>query len=554
MTNEEARVDPERTSRTSRRSYLGALAGAAAVPVFGSVASADSERVITVVGRGSTAHYEFSVSGDVEKSTAHDGTINSFDAIDESRVTGRTTHEADSFAFTGEISGFEADAPVDVSIDGETVDPAAFGEAAHVVSVTGRGSTAHYDLTIDGSVEKSTAYGGTINTYDAIDRSTVTGRTTHETDSFAFTGEIADFEADAPVDLTLDGEPADLGGGVQATSTDDEDEDSEVDESAYSTVVNIVEAGADNDGDESITSTLEQVAGDDTLVKFPPGEYLVDGQFRIAGYEKFGMVGEDATIHVAPTDGYTFKLGTYRSPIDDLTVEGFTADISGDNTGGRVFELQAGESLSARNLTVEGKHDTPSKGPVLVGLQSSDGEGLVENVDLSDGGEEVSGGRGGTGLLVSNYHEGTVTLRDIQIGPFPDNGIYCSNKRGTVHVEGGHVENANVAGVRLRGDGSSIEGTEFVYDEHFDGFGGQRPIRLDGGSNLEVSNVEIDMSIDQTEAIRVMPEVDSASIHDVDMDLSSSVRDGVSITGGAGSVETDDLSVSGNSRYTVFEY
>jgi hypothetical protein len=473
MTNEEARVDPERTSRTSRRSYLGVLAGAAAAPVFGSVASADSKRVITVVGRGSTAHYEFSVSGDVEKSTAHDATINSFDSIDESRVTGRTTHEADSFAFTGEI---------------------------------------------------------------------------------------ADFEADAPVDLTLDGEPADLGGGVQATSTDDEDdgEDSEVDESEYSEVVDIVEAGADNDGDESITSTLRQVAGDDTLVKFPAGEYLMDGQFRIAGYEQFGMVGDDATIRVAPTDGYTFKLGTYRSPIDDLHVEGFTADISDNNTGGRVFELQAGDSLSVSDITVEGKHDTPSKGPMLVGLQSSDGEGLVENVDLSDGGEDVSGGRGGTGLLVSNYHEGTVTLRNIQIGPFPDNGIYCSqgdsSANGSVHVEGGRVENANVAGVRLCGDGSSIEGTEFVYDEHFDGFGGQRPIRLDSGSGLEVSDVEIDMSIDQTEAIRVMPGVDSASIHDVEMDLASSVRDAISITGGAGSVETDDLSVSGNSRYTVFEY
>ncbi|ELY34719.1 hypothetical protein C497_15753, partial [Halalkalicoccus jeotgali B3] len=28
----------------------------------------------------------------------------------------------------------------------------------------------------------------------------------------------------------------------------------------------------------------------------------------------------------------------------------------------------------------------------------------------------------------------------------------------------------------------------------------------------------------------------------------------VSVTGGAGSVETDDLSVSGNGRYDVFEY
>ncbi|MDL5362729.1 hypothetical protein, partial [Halalkalicoccus sp. NIPERK01] len=230
----------------------------------------------------------------------------------------------------------------------------------------------------------------------------------------------------------------------------------------------------------------------------------------------------------------------------------------GDDTGGRVFELQAGDSLYAGDITVDGKHDTPSKGPMLVGLQSGGGEGLVENVDLSDGGEEVSGGRGGTGLLVSNYHEGTVTLRNIEVGPFPDNGIYCSqgdsSADGTVHVEGGRVENANVAGVRLGGDGSSIEGTTFVYDEDIDGFGGQRPIRLDGGSGLEVSDVTIEMSIDQTEAIRVMSGVESASIHDVEMDLSSAVRDGVSITGGAGSVETDDLSVSGNGRYPVFEY
>ncbi|MDL5362172.1 hypothetical protein, partial [Halalkalicoccus sp. NIPERK01] len=226
----------------------------------------------------------------------------------------------------------------------------------------------------------------------------------------------------------------------------------------------------------------------------------------------------------------------------------------GDDTGGRVFELQAGDSLYAGDITVDGKHDTPSKGPVLAGLGSSGGEGLVEDVDLSDGGEEVSGGRGGTGLLVSNYHEGELTLRNIEVGPFPDNGIYCSNSEGTVHVEGGRFENTNVAGVRLCGDGSSIEGSTFVYDEDIDGFGGQRPIRLDGGSGLEVSDVTIEMSIDQTEAIRVMSGVDSASIHDVEMDLSSAVRDGVSITGGAGSVETDDLSVSGNSRYTVFEY
>lgn len=454
--------DHERGS-TSRRGYLGTIAGLAAAPALGSLAGADPEDVITIVGRGSTAHYEFTVSG---------------------------------------------------------------------------------------SVEKVTADGATINSYDAVSGSTVTGRTTHEPDAYAFDGEIDDFESDAPVDVTINGEPAALGEDAEGDRSDTTD----VDESAYSNVVDIVEAGADDSGDSSITSVFERVADDGTLVKFPPGEYLMSGTARLAGYDKFGMVGEDATIDVAPTDSYVFKLGTYRSPIDDLYVEGFTADIGGSNTGGRVFELQAGSDLLARDIEIDGKHDTPSKGPMLVGLQTGGGEGLVENVSMPDGGEDVSGGRGGTGLLVSNYHEGTVTLRNVTIGPFPDNGIYCSNSEGTVQVEGGRFENANVAGVRLSGDDSYIEGAEFVYDEDIGGFGGQRPIRLDGGSNLEVGDVEIDMTIPQTEAIRVMGGVGSASIHDVEMDLSSQVRDGVSITGGAGSVETDDLDISGNSRYDVFNY
>ncbi|MEM4780741.1 MAG: hypothetical protein QXG03_04160 [Halalkalicoccus sp.] len=473
--------DHEERSSVSRRGYLGAVGGLAATPLLGSLASADDTDVITVVGQGTTAHYEFSVSGDVEKSTEYGGTINSFDSIDGATVTGRTTNDPDSFAFSGEITDFESDAPVDVTINGQSADLA--------------------------------------------------GASTSDDDS--------------------DSDDSD-------SDVESEDVDSSVDESAYGNVVNIVEAGADNTGGQSILSTLRSVGNDNTLVKFPAGEYLIDGQFRIANYSQFGMVGENATITVAPTNGYTFKLGTHRNPTGDLHVEGFTVDISGNNTGGRVFELQAADSLYAGNVTVEGKHDTPSKGPMLVGMQNSGGDGLVENVDLSDGGEEVSGGRGGTGLLVSNYHDGTVTLRNIEIGPFPDNGIYCSfgdsSGNGTVHVEGGRFVNANVAGVRLAGDGSSIDGATFVYDEIISGFGGQRPIRLDEGANLSVENIDIEMSIGQTEAIRVMPGVDSAAISGVDMDLSSSVRDAVSVTSGAGSVEVSGLSASGNSRYDVFHY
>lgn len=346
-----------------------------------------------------------------------------------------------------------------------------------------------------------------------------------------------------------DGEDAE----AEEEENEEETEESES-SSGYSNVVDIVEAGADNSGGTSITSVLNDVAADDTLIRFPDGTYLVDGTLRIAGYSKFGMTGSGATIDVAPTDGYVFKLGTYESPIGDLRVDGLTFDISGSNTGGRVLELQANDNLEARNITVTGQHDTASKGPMLVGLQTSGGSGVVENINLSDGGVNTGGGNGGTGLLVSNYHQGSATIRNAQIGPFPDNGLYVSGAGGQVTVEGGTFENANVAGVRLKGDGSSIDGAQFVVDESINGFDAQRPIRLDEGSNLTVRNVDIEMDAPVTEAIRVLPGVGSASVSNVSMDLSDQVRDGISVTQGAGSVDVDGLSIDGNPRYDVFDY
>lgn len=182
--------DGTETSSTSRRNYLGTLAGLTATPALGAVASADSEDVITISGRGEIVYYEFSVSGDVEKSEE---------------------------------------------------------------------------------------YGGTINSYDRIEGSAVIGRTTREPDSYSFDGEITDFEADAPVDVTINGEPADLAGGseesgeggTEESEGPEEEEETETDTSGYSNVVNIVDAGADNDGNASVHSVLNSVADDDTLVESP---------------------------------------------------------------------------------------------------------------------------------------------------------------------------------------------------------------------------------------------------------------------------------------------
>lgn len=182
-----------------------------------------SQRTITISGRGSLAHYSFTTSGIVTKSAAYGASINAFDTIDGATVTGRTTSEPDSFDFTGDIVDFEADGDVDVTIDGE---PMNLGSASEtdVISIVGDGDLARYRFIVDGSVEKSTAYGGTINDYDTIDGNEVWGRTTNEPDSFAYTGDIVDFHVDGNAIVTINGEevdPATLGGSVITINGDD---------------------------------------------------------------------------------------------------------------------------------------------------------------------------------------------------------------------------------------------------------------------------------------------------------------------------------------------
>ncbi|MFC7007373.1 right-handed parallel beta-helix repeat-containing protein [Halalkalicoccus salilacus] len=191
---------------------------------------ADERDVITISGDGSTTYYEFefSVSGDVEKSEQYGATINGYDQISGSTVTGRTTNEPDSFAYAGEIVRFEADDGVEVLINGEEVDPATLGADEQdeeedeedqegeesedeieqdVITISGDGSTTYYEFSVTGDVEKSEQYGATTNGYDQITGTTVTDRTTDQPDSFVFSGALTGFNADEPVDVSFNGEP-----------------------------------------------------------------------------------------------------------------------------------------------------------------------------------------------------------------------------------------------------------------------------------------------------------------------------------------------------------
>ena len=260
-------------------------------------------------------------------------------------------------------------------------------------------------------------------------------------------------------------------GTGSAVSSDIEDQ--------YGTVIDVTNEGADPNGNESITPIIEELADDDTLLKFPSGEYYIDKRVRVTNCENFGMIGDDATLVPASFDDFDdsgdwnyklFRLGVDYDPVTDLRVENFTVDMTADNTGVRVIEAAADDGMIIRDIDIVGVHDSGAWGPGRFVITDSDGSGLVERFKAPDGavktenapGDELRWGP--TGIL-SNTNRGTMTFRDCHLGGFPDNGLYASHGSGSIQIIRGHFENSAGANVRIGGKKSKIIGTKIIVDE-----------------------------------------------------------------------------------------
>ncbi|SEM03391.1 pectate lyase family protein [Haloferax larsenii] len=286
--------------------------------------------------------------------------------------------------------------------------------------------------------------------------------------------------------------------------------------------INVVDVGADPTGEESISPVLDALTTEDgTTFYFPEGEYLMDDMFRNAGFNGFELRGDDATIVPAPDyDGrWLFKLGTYEEPGEDLYIEGLTFDFSADETGLRVVQAQVKDDLLVQDLAVSGRHDSGKYGPFCFDVTHPDGIGSIENVRLPDGGEfsENTPGDinvGPTGIIVSQYHEGKLWVRNCDVGPWPDNGLYCSTEKGRVVVKGGLFKNSNIASIRLSGDYSSIHDATVIVDNQRDNDINQRAIRLDGGAYNWVENTDVYLKQPNGRAISIQNDVKWARIQD----------------------------------------
>lgn len=220
---------------------------------------------------------------------------------------------------------------------------------------------------------------------------------------------------------------------------------------SYETVVNLADEGADTEANDSIASLMEENVGDDTLLYLPSGRYLMDDDLHVSEFENLGIYGEEATI--VPPDGYTgplFLLGGAKGT-QDCYMEGLHFDFRNPATAPPPLIIRVDDGLLIRNISIAGT----SRRTQFEVLQP-DGEGLVENLHIPDGGfaDEYP-----PGCYISAQNRGELTLRDFSIANFPNNGIYASGSTGPIRVVGGVFENNDISNVRV-GDGGLIRDVE----------------------------------------------------------------------------------------------
>ena len=319
--------------------------------------------VLTIEGTPE-ATYTVSTTGDIEKSTANDGSINDSDTITGTTATGEVDGGVDSYAFAGDIVALAVEGSAAVYADGERIDPDQYPD--HVLTIEGT-PEATYTVSTTGDIEKNTANGASINGSDTVARTTATGEVRGGRDSYAFSGEIAAFQTDGNLAVYLDGQQIDpapyLNRLVTIESTDSRATyDLTVDRKLEPTTA----GGASiNDGDVvSKTTAAGEVDGGADSYAF---------SFDI----EFLRVDGDATVYV---DGRSVDPGEFAGQV--VTIESAGSRATYDLTVGGSLEKSTANGASINDGDeISGSSAT---GEVYGGADSYVFSGSVTRLDIDE--------------------------------------------------------------------------------------------------------------------------------------------------------------------------
>ncbi|UPV74355.1 hypothetical protein M0R89_17700 [Halorussus limi] len=226
-----------------------------------------------------------------------------------------------------------------------------------------------------------------------------------------------------------------------------------VERRGYESVVNVVDAGADPNAEESIRPVLEANAGDDTLLYFPTGRYRLD-EWRATDYRNLGVVGDDAVL--VPPKGVNYWL--MWGGLSDLLFEGFTVDCRPNDVAPVAHVGTAGGKSVVRDVAVRGHRHAP-RTAFEIEVTDPEGELTFENVSLPDGSTT------GHAMYVFPQSVGKLTFRNCRLEHWKE-GLYAAYHRGPLRILGGYYANNGIEQVRVGGgtSGALVRGVTVRVD------------------------------------------------------------------------------------------
>lgn len=221
----------------------------------------------------------------------------------------------------------------------------------------------------------------------------------------------------------------------------------------YETIRDVTDAGVDPTGSERVDEALRELAGDDTLLRFPPGTYRLNS-LTVEDVTNFGMIGSDATLKL---DARGRQIHLQFRRVADLRFEGFSVDNTAENTAAW-FDLKCtGGHNVVRDYAVEGFVDVAERANgFTIMVQGADTSVELDSVDLS------RGARNGTATFVFPRREfmdpseaaGSITFRNCVMKGWGKEGLYASAHEGPLRVLGGEYANNGIDQVRIGGGGA----------------------------------------------------------------------------------------------------
>ncbi|WP_394349509.1 MULTISPECIES: twin-arginine translocation signal domain-containing protein [Haloferax] len=246
-------------------------------------------------------------------------------------------------------------------------------------------------------------------------------------------------------------------------------------ETVYDAVEDI---GMDPTGQDPIDDLLDDVYGDDTIVQFPPGEYLItrkhDWDRGVSNFQLVGLGDSHKDVQfVFPPNGPGEEFRMLRITSGDHHVlKNFSIQQTDDDTTSADIWLANDDGALIEDVEWLGR--TPSDDNardqlLLFDCTSVDGVNIARRVYMREGAVIPGYPDGVAGIRITGRSIGEVKMIDCHIEQRGSSSFRATHTRGVLRVEGGLFKNNDNTNMRISGGDhpskqSWIKGATMVVD------------------------------------------------------------------------------------------